>query len=318
MEYIPFASPSIEIGRVTEGYIKKVLISGQFCLGPHTMKLEDYFRTRFDIKYAIACSSATQGLLIALQACKIKNMHVALPVFTWPSTLYAIECSNNTPIFCDIDKDTWSFRNKIRPGEYAEVFVPVDIFGSKTVYNTNIPTVYDAAHGFGLDGLGHRGLAEVVSLSFTKPITAGQGGMILTNDKYIYDEAKELVKLSAKILEISAIIFFKSLFDYEERLEDRKRIIDKYRKLIKVPFTEQVVQQETNYSTYSILFNDHYTRENVVAEFIENNIEPKIYYKPVRRGFPIAEDIYSRIISLPTYRQMEDKVPFIANLINGG
>lgn len=312
---IPFCKPNLKISESELTEVRKIIESGWFCLGEYTNRLEEYFKLEYDVKYAVACSSATQGLTAALLATGMKNRGIALPSFTWPSTLYAIECSGNHPVFCDIRKDTWSIDLNPR-NKYIEAVVPVDIFGSACYIETNLPVIYDAAHGFGLQNLGDRGLIEVVSFSFTKPVTAGQGGIILTNDPNIHEDAREIVKLSAKITEVNALLFFNSLSTYHSRLEDRIRMIRKYKGLIKVPFITQHIQRQSNWSTFSILFDSTEKRDAVADLFWSYEIEVKKYYEPLVSGFPVTDDIYSRIIALPIYKEIEECIPLICALIN--
>jgi len=322
MKKIQFAKPCVELNKFEMEEIYKICHSGQFCEGKYVEQVEDYFRTTCNVKYAISCSSATQGLVIALKAADIVNKTVALPAFTWPSTLYALGCNNCTPYFCDININTW---NILPPPEFVikdrviaseiEAIIPVDVFGNDSYINDDRPVIYDAAHGFGLSKLGQRGLAEVVSFSFTKPVTGMQGGIILTNNEKLYEDANELRRLSAKMCEINALILMNEIKRKDEKLFERIRLIELYRYYLDVPFTEQVVECDSNYSTYSILLEIE-KRDRVVKAFKENNVEVKVYYDPLISGLTNTDFIYNRILSLPIYSKIEDEIPRICKIIN--
>ena len=143
-----------------------------------------------------------------------------------------------------------------------------------------------------------------------------QGGMILTNNSEIYDKINELVDLSAKMCEVNAFIALKEIEKYPVKKERRLDIINKYRKYIKVPITEQRIEYATNYSTYSILFESNSKRSKIVELFKENGIEQKVYYEPLIYGLENTDNVYSRILSLPTYPSVAKHIKFICNLIN--
>jgi len=309
-KYLRFHKPDNVLRAGDFRRIKKIVKSGWVANGSYVEKLENFFTEQFNVKYALACSSCTQGLVIALQAAKIKNKRVALPAFTWPSTLYAIESSGNTPVFCDVDKQTWLM---IPEGNYDVIF-GVDTFGNQFETNIDKPLIIDAAHGYGLNKLGHRGVVEVVSFSFTKIVTAMQGGMILTNSKEIYTEARELRDLSSKMCEINALFCLNSLYSHEEKRNMLLRAIALYRKHLKIG-KEQVGASDWNHSVYAILLNP-IVRRRVVKLFEKEEIEVKTYYTPLISGLPNTDWIYDRILALPTYREVIPQIPRICKIIN--
>lgn len=305
-----FHRPKIILNRNDWKKFKKIAKSGWVCNGDTVNALEKHFRDTCGIRHAIACSSATQGLIIALRASGIKNKKIALPSFTWGSTLYAIQCSENFPVIVDIDKDTFLADFNVK----ADFYMPVDCFGN--AYPKMKNAIYDSAHAYGLESLGKRGLAEVVSLSFTKPITGMQGGIILTNDARLASEAKELRDLSAKMCEFNAIIALNSIQDYTNHQRIKSQAIGKYKELLKIPYTEQKILKETNYSVYAIVFSDKLARDRAANELTRNGYEVKIYYNPLRAGLPNTDWLFDRILALPIYEEIIPKIPEICELIN--
>jgi dTDP-4-amino-4,6-dideoxygalactose transaminase len=301
--------------------IKDIINSGILINGPYTRALEKHFRDRFGVKYAIACASGTSGLIIALKCVpEVENLnydcHVGIPSFTWPSTLYAIECNQKCkPLYYDIDKETWLIDPNRHIFLEPEVIIAVDTFGNECNIKTSIPVVYDAAHGYGLPNLGGRGLIEVVSFAATKCVTGGQGGIILTNDKSIAIKARKLVTLYAKITEISALMCLETIAEYEQQQRSKERIIKAYKEQIKLPFKEQRIESATNHSVYAILLENKTIRDKVVHLFEKNNIETKIYYKPLA-SLDNTNYVYDRILCLPLYTQIEHHESVITNIIN--
>lgn len=310
---ISYVKPGIDLKEDSEE-INKIFESGQFCLGEYTKGLEEFFKDTYGVKYAVTCCNATSGLIVAVKAAGIKNMRVGLPSFTWPSTLYALECNNNTPVFFDIDIYTWLMdidSNKAK----VDAYIAVDTFGNADIIETDLPVLYDAAHSFGNTCLCNRGVAEVVSFSFTKPVTGMQGGIILTNDFNIYEEAKELVRLSAKMCEINAFICLKNIASYQDRYKNNMKIIDMYQDLINIEFDTQESCVDTNNSTFAILVENE-KRDRIYDKLKKKGVETKIYYDPLTSDFKNTNEIFSKIICLPVYKDMYLEVPKICKIIN--
>jgi dTDP-4-amino-4,6-dideoxygalactose transaminase len=310
---IRFHKPSIRLTRKNLKQFKQIVKSGWVCNGNFVSALEERFAKEAGVRFAIACSSATQGLIIALRAVGVKGKKVALPSFTWGSTLYAIECAGGIPVFCDIDRKTWQM--VLPEKEKIDFAVPVDIFGNQYP-KISVPAVYDAAHGYGLPKLGKRGLAEVVSLSFTKPVTAMQGGMILTNSEELYSKMVEERDLASKMCEFNAVIALNSMSDYPKHAVAKKRMISKYINGIKEGVQYQLIKEKTNDSVFAIVFPSKIIRDRVADFFARSGVEAKIYYKPLIQGLPNTDWLYNRILALPTYPEIEEFIPRICELIN--
>jgi dTDP-4-amino-4,6-dideoxygalactose transaminase len=300
--------------------IEAVIKSGWVSIGEWVEALESHFRELTGCKYAIATNSATTGLIIAIKAANWKNVRVHLPAFTWPSTLYAILCNNNIPSFHDITKRAWLMDFRF-DGIYGDdCIIPVDIFGNQSEVNVDFPKnnrIYDAAHGYGLPNLGKRGIAEVVSLSFTKILTAMEGGIILTDDDGLAETATELRRLSGRMGEINARIAMGSLDRYEETRKYRIDIIGEYKKYLNINYLTQQVPINTTNSVFSILFCETATRNSVMKALAAEGVETKVYYDPLLPGLKNTEYVYNRILSLPTHRGVSSfDVEMICDIIN--
>ena len=314
---IPFSKPTIELNKEDYVAIGEVIESGWVSIGKHVEALEQYFVKRFKVKYAIACSCATQGLTIAMKAAGWRKKRIAVPSFTWPSTVYAIESSGgNIPVFCDINHKTWLMDiSYLSPEEY-DVIVAVDVFGNQARINTDREIIYDAAHGFGMEMLGSRGIAEVVSFSFTKVVSSMEGGMILTNNDNVADVAKELRRLSGRMEEINAIVCLRSLKNYKRNQDAKLDIIEEYRKRLNFDYTIQEIPNATNHSVFSIMLPNQQMRDAIAEAFKKNGIEVKIYYEPLVGGLPNTNSVFTRIISLPTYPAIKNYVKEICYIAN--
>lgn len=314
--YVPFHKMNLKTSPEELLVIKRILKSGQVVNGAWTRMLEKQFKKGACVKHAIACSSATAGLTIAVKAADWdkKGYDIALPAFTWPSTMYAIDCCKiATPIFTDVDPKTWCMTSV---PEEADAAIVVDTFGNRAEVDTDKPIIYDAAHAYGLVGLGNRGIAEVVSLAMTKAVTGMQGGVILTNDDLLAEKAREMVKMFAKITEINAYIALTSMEDYDESLTKRFNVVKKYCELFNISYELQEIPVKTNLSVFAILMENKEKRDRAVTILKELGVETKVYYKPLVTGFPNTDNIYSRILALPTWAGIEKHILEICVAIN--
>lgn len=305
---IQYNKPNIFFDHYTLDNISEVLKSGWVSIGKNVKKAEDYFCERFGVKYAIACNNATQGLTIALKSSGWRDKRIAVPSFTWPSTVYAIESNvGNEAVFCDINKETFNIDLSTIPEDSYDAVVGVDIFGNECNVKTNKPLIYDAAHGFALKNLGKRGLAEVVSFSFTKIVTAMEGGMILTNDDLIAENAYELRRLSSRMTEINSIILMDSIKYYEENQIKKIEKIDIYKKNIDIEYVNQKIESNSNYSVFSIIIKETAIRNSIIKALEKEEIEYKVYYQPLVEGFSNTDWVFSHILCLPVYPSMKNE-----------
>ncbi len=304
---------------LTKG-IGEVIDCGWVSIGKHVQELENHFMLEFGVKHAIACSSATTGLIIAIKAAGWKRRNVHIPAFTWPSTAYAVDCNSNTIICEDIDRKTWLMRDFIDYASGDDCVIPVDVFGNQAPIHDAFSwenRIYDAAHSYGAQGLGHRGIAEVVSLSFTKVVTAMEGGMILTNSSGLANTARELRRLSGRMGEINALAALQSIERHKINEDKKEHIIGQYLDGIKLDFDVQETKVLTNNSVFSILFPETTTRNSVMKGLAGNGVETKVYYDPLYSGLPNTEYVYNRILSLPTHSGINPKdVKKIIKIIN--
>ncbi len=313
-------NPNVIYDDCLEKGIKEIINSGWVSIGKYVKKLEDHFIQEYGVKHAIGCSSATTGLIIAIKSAGWKNRNVYIPSFTWPSTAYAVDCNRNAVLCRDINRDTWLMNAFGEMPKNHECIIPVDIFGNHAPIHEAFPLenrIYDAAHSYGVQGLGHRGIAEVVSLSFTKVVTAMEGGVILTNHEGLANTARELRRLSGRMGEINALVALQSIERHFINEDKRQDIIGKYMDGISIPFSVQQTNIATNHSVFTILFKETTTRNAVMKALAENGVETKVYYDPLIHGLANTDYVYNRILSLPSHSGIRPKDQNrIINIIN--
>lgn len=204
-EFLPFSRPSITEGDISA--VADVLRSGWITTGPKVVEFEKTFCKYVGCNKAVALSSATAGMHLALMALGIgPGDEVITPSMTWVSTINLIVLAGATPVFADIDRDTLM----ISPGSVEEslssrtrLIVPVHFAGAaadmlslrKVAARTEVPIVEDSAHALGTHYSGKHVGGEGTSIfSFhpIKNITTGEGGVFCSQVEDLIDHINRL------------------------------------------------------------------------------------------------------------------------------
>lgn len=186
--------------------IKKVLKEGVFIGGSPVQELEDKLAEYVGVKYCITCANGTDALTLVLMAWGIgPGDAVFVPDFTFFATAEAPAFLGATPVFVDVDKDTFNMDpnsleqaiNEVNKEGHlkSKVVIPVDLFGLPADYDRIVPiakkynlfVLEDAAQGFGGSLRNHKagsfGDASITSFFPVKPLGCyGDGGAIFTED----------------------------------------------------------------------------------------------------------------------------------------
>ena len=204
-KFIPVCEPLLagnELKYVTDA-VQTGWISSS---GKYVTEFEKQFAKYCDCEYGVAVCNGTIALHLALQALGIgKGDEVIIPTFTMIASAFAVCYTGAKPVFVDADKYTWNIdvtkiEEKITPRTKA--IMPVHIFGKMCDMDAicaiaqkyNLYIVEDAAeaHGAEYNGKKSGSFSDIAGFSFfaNKNITTGEGGMVVTNNKAVYDQAR--------------------------------------------------------------------------------------------------------------------------------
>lgn len=204
---IPFFRPSFD--RREEEAAIRVLHSGWLTTGKETLAFEKEFADMVHSPYALAVNSASNGLMLAMEAFGIgKGTKILTSPYTFVSTATSALHLGGEAVYADIEADSYSIdpekiEDKLKQDKSIKAIVPIHIAGNlcnmKAINSLakkyNVAVIEDAAHAFPAktaDGYGGTfGDAGVFSFYATKTITTGEGGMICVRNP----EAAERIKL---------------------------------------------------------------------------------------------------------------------------
>ena len=202
----PIEISKIVVGEEEERMVSEVLRSGRLSQGPMVARLERAFATMCGVRHAIAVNSGTSALIAALQTVHLRaGDEVVTTPFTFAATLNAILEAGATARFADIDPETFNIdpeRVAAALTDRTSVVMPVHLYGQPAAMDAiselasarGLSIVEDAAqaHGARFAGrnVGSFGIG-CFSLYATKNISAGEGGIITTDD----DERADRLRL---------------------------------------------------------------------------------------------------------------------------
>jgi len=205
MKYIPFYKPYI--GKEEEDEVIDTLRNGWLTSGEKTALFEKLFKEFIGVKYALLVNSGTSALHLAIKSIDIpKNKKVVVPVFTFCATAHILEYEGIEPIFVDVSKKDFLICEEILdniPKKDIYAVIVVDYGGQipeidkiRRSFSHKVWIIEDAAHSFPAwrEKIIVGKKADITAFSFyaTKPITTGEGGMLITDIEKIYKKAKIL------------------------------------------------------------------------------------------------------------------------------
>lgn len=332
MPTIPHSRPAIDQDDIDA--VVAVLRSGELAQGERVMEFEAALASLVGARGAVAVSSGTAGLHLALRALGIGDGdEIVIPSFVCTALLHAILHVRAVPVLADIDPETYNIDPRdIRrrsTGRTKAVIVP-HMFGLpadlREIIALGIPVIEDCAQALGsrCDGApaGSFGVLSVFSFYATKVICTGEGGMVAANDRQLlekigdmrdYDE-KEVHRLrfNCKMTDLQAALGLAQMRRLPLLIERRRAIARRYDAFLRerqAPVPARPPGRDPIYYRYVI-------RSSRAAEFVVAGAEAGVavrrpVFKPLHHylgmdGYPQTEGAFLETVSLPLYPSLSD------------
>lgn len=334
--------------------LKNILDSRMVTRGRYLKEFEADLAEQLQVKHAVTLSSCTSGLILAYMGLGLTG-EVIVPSFTFMATVSAMAWSGIKPVFVDVDRDTTNLipeavQAAITPETSAIIAVhnfgnPAEIEKLQVIADRHgLKLIFDAAHGFGSRYRGKpvsgQGNAHVFSMSPTKLVTTGEGGVVTTND----DELAEKIRvgreygnpgnydsvfpgLNARLPEFSALMGIHSLKNLEHAAQSRNQTAALYqRELGRLPgigFQKVHPEDRNSYREYSITIDEEafgLSRDELAAALRLDNIDSRKYYDPpvhrqtayrkFYKGQPLPNTdwLAAHSLSLPMWTDMDAEI----------
>ena len=205
MQFIDLKSQYQQYKDSIDSSIYSVLNHGKYLMGPEIEKLEQELSDFVGVKHCVTVGSGTVSLEIALRALDIGPGDEVITVpFTWISTAEVIMAVKATPIFIDIELDSYNMNPDLLEAainKNTKAIIPVSLFGqipniekiSSIAKKYNLPVIEDGAQSFGAERNGIKSCATTIigSTSFFPAKVLGcygDGGAIFTNNNKIFEK----------------------------------------------------------------------------------------------------------------------------------
>jgi dTDP-4-amino-4,6-dideoxygalactose transaminase len=334
--------------------IQEILESGQLTLGRYGAAFEEKFAAYCGVSHAVAVSSGTAALEIILRSLDVEGRDVLVPANTFFATAAAVVHAGGRPVLMDSDPETFGTAPEEierRVTKQTAGVIVVHIGGIVSPRMKEIQTlaasrgiwlVEDAAHAhgssYGGTAAGAFGVAGAFSFYPTKVMTAGEGGIIVTSDERIADEARihrdqgkasftqnEHTRLGYnwRMSEPHAVIALRHFERLPEMIEKRRHIAGLYDEgLAGLSGLRPLQPPEhgiSNYYKYIAVTSEALDRKALKAALRADHgvaLAGEVYEEPIQRQaiferyagdrLPISEGVCARHICLPVFPSMKD------------
>ncbi|MFA5088821.1 MAG: DegT/DnrJ/EryC1/StrS family aminotransferase [Candidatus Omnitrophota bacterium] len=358
--FVDFSKQYEAIKKEIEPGLQSIFQKGNFILGQEEKDFESEFAKYCEARYAIGVNSGTDALFLALLALGVgEGDEVIVPSFTFIATALAVSYTRARPVFADIQEGSYNInpeeiKKKITPR--TKVIIAVHLYGQPadmqeilTVAGKhNIKVLEDSAQAHGAVYRGRRvgSLGDVGCFSFypTKGLGAfGDGGMVVTQDKSVYDRvlslrdygrkdryAHVLKGYNSRLDTVQAVVLSAKLKHLDEWNQMRRDHAMYYAQLLKsIPGVKTpVVQAERThvFQTFAIRVEK---RDKVYEEMKRRDVGALIHYpiplhlqeayselgyKP--GDFPVSERIAKEILSVPMYPHVQkEQIQYVCDCL---
>lgn len=317
-------------------------------------ELEQAAARRLDVPHVVAVASCTTGLMLVTQALTSRGDTALMPSFTFSATAHAAVWAGAVPRFaeCDVLSCQLDVDDAAKRLDGVALLVATHVFGAPCrpeavealAAESGIPVLFDAAHAFGATRAGRPvggfGDAEVFSMSPTKVLAAGEGGLVATRDPELAERLRLgrdygnpgdydtlFAGLNARLSELHAAVALCSLDELDDHLAIRRALAARYRAgLADVPgIAGQTVDVDdaSTYKDLTVIVDESQfgvDRDGLVRALKAEGIDTRPYFWPpvhrqqayaglsdtsgVPEELPSTDWVSSRVVSLPLWRDM--------------
>ncbi len=331
------------IGENEQRAVAAVLESGQLVQGPLVERFEHAVAALVGRKHAVAVSSGTAALQLALKVLQVgPGDEVLCPALSWPSPAHAVRMAGAKVQFVDVEEDEWNgmpeaFRESRSPQTKAAIVI--DQFGNPARAAEirqalgALPIIEDAACALGSrfpnGPCGSLGTISCLSFHPRKLLTTGEGGMCLTDEEDIAEKLRMLrnhgqlrgqfvvAAGNFRMTEMAAALGLAQLKRLDEIVARRRELASVYHGALEGEVRMQQTPEgaESNYQTFGVVLPHGHDRNTVREKMAERGVETGVLSHAIHKlgsfagnpaSLPIAEHIATRAIALPLYPQMRN------------
>jgi aminotransferase len=339
----PTLAPLEEVTELMKGIWETGIMTHN---GPLVQRFEKETAEKLGVPNLVSCVNGTIGLQMAIRAMNFKGGEIITTPFTFIATINSILWEGCTPVFVDVDPETYTMDPKKIEEKityHTVAIMPVHVFGNccdieaidAIAKEHNLKVIYDACHSVGVNYKGksvfNYGDISVTSFHATKMLNTTEGGGVFTLNKELdeklrrirffgFENHADIVEdgTNAKLTEVHAAVGLANLKYLDAALADRERKYNIYKKELSKDssLSFQKINGGCNYSYFPVVFKDEETLLKAQAKMNKEHIYPRRYFYPSVNTFsklvpyvpmPESENLASRILCLPLYFTLEEK-----------
>ena len=331
--------------------LDEVLGGGMVAAGKKTEQFESFWSEYTGCAHAIAVANGGAALNALMAGLNIAGKDVLVPTNTFIATANAAIFAGATPVFMDTDRATMSvtlaeIQSKVTSNTAGVIVVHIGGVITPEIEQIaawckeqDIWLVEDAAHAHGSELNGKRagqfGLAAAYSFFATKSMTAGEGGMVVTNDEGLADYCRSyrdygkksqwesvhsIISPNARISDITAVIGLRQSHRLDEFIESRASVAERYTVGFKDTLELILPQGRSSWYKYVAMLPSGINRDDFKAQLRELGVslsgyvyDLPLHLQPVfldlglKGTLPIAEEFCDRHICPPIFFGMSDE-----------
>ncbi|WP_109831575.1 DegT/DnrJ/EryC1/StrS family aminotransferase [Reichenbachiella versicolor] len=331
----PFLPPQSEYLELVEDIWSRNWLTND---GPLVRKLENKLREKLEVANMRFVSNGTIALQIAIKALSLSGEIITTP-FSYIATCNSILWENCTPIFVDIDPNTFNIDTDLIEAAITDRttgILSTHVFGNpcdissitKISRKRNLRVIYDAAHCFGTKYMGksvfNYGDISTVSFHATKVFHTVEGGGIVCNHDGLLNRVTKMrnfghdgpekftgLGINGKNSEFHAAMGLVNLRYIDNILKDRRRKYSIYQEAlasISGRFQQIEANSESNYSYFPVVFSSEKQCLNIKRALEEKDIFPRRYFFPSLNkicsdtsSLKNAESVASSVLCFPQH-----------------
>lgn len=338
---MPTLAPQAEVDELLKGVWESGIMTHN---GPLVQRFEREVAAYLDVPRMVACTNGTLSLQVAIKALGLCGEIITTP-FTFIATISSIMWEHCTPVFVDVDPETFN----IDPSKIEEkitchtvAIMPVHVFGNSCDIDAidaiaakhGLKVIYDACHSFGVKYKGKSvftyGDISVTSFHATKMLNTAEGGGCFTLNPTLdekmrrirffgFENHADIVEdgFNGKMTEVNAAVGIANLKYMDVALTDRKMKYMRYKEIMQsrgdLRF-QKIEDDSCNYSYFPVVFPNEKILHRVMEYLQSNQVFPRRYFYPSVNTFtkivpydamPKSEDLASRILCLPLYKDLQ-------------
>lgn len=321
MDFIDLKTQYQRLKSDIDAGIQRVLLHGQYILGPEVAELEEKLAAYTGAKYCISVANGTDALQIAQMALGIgPGDEVITPGFTYIATAETVALLGAKPVYVDVDPRTYNLdpvKLEAAITSRTKAIIPVSLYGQCADYDAinaiaqkhGIPVIEDAAQSFGASYKGRKScnLTTIACTSFfpSKPLGCyGDGGAIFTNDDELAKVMRQIARhgqdrryhhvrvgVNSRLDTLQAAILLPKLALLNEEITQRQQVAQQYTQLLATQDCSTTPYVETHntsaWAQYTIQVDN---REQVQEQLKAIGIPTAVHYPiPINKQPAVAD-----------------------------